>query len=675
MKKQRLKKLLSLLAAGTAAFSMGLNVFAATADTAVIDTGKTASLNIYKYDMTRAAMDGVWDDSYISTGVYDKTGVNDVLGNPSRVNELGNGEQSYGYAIKGVEFTYLKVADITTFSKTVMQDGQPVNTVMNLYGFPEAGTGEKLLNDIGLSFNERYKDADKTVNGTQMYYFTSDALVAALDAALTRNATTVKNALESYVTGNGGTAMAETDGYGHTSADGLPLGLYLLVETRVPEMVTTTTNPFLVSLPMTSVDGNNATDGGTRWMYDVTVYPKNATGMPTLEKTVRESAADTGKNTGSAADITDGYAHTATASDGDVVEYQVISTLPAVTSAASYLTTYTYVDTLAKGLTYNRNDVVIECFTDEACTDRIAIWKQSDALQKFAVAYTSGTAAGTGAGVSTMTVSMTDAGLSEINTAKTVYTTDTAVESGYSQCTMRITYTATVNSDATVVYGDDGNPNEVVLTWQRTNMDYYDTLTDDCHVYTYGIDLTKQFSDAAGDFGAVKLLLHNDTDNYYVTASLIDGIYYVTGHPEAEADATVFVPTAAGKVIVKGLEDDTYTITEIETDNGYTLLKDNIEVVISTAETTDACPVCLHQLLTASATVNGDAVAMDADNSSVNALVPLTVVNTKGFDLPQTGSYGTWIFTVGGVLTMAISIAVIVIACKKSKDKLTDEAK
>ena len=49
-------------------------------------------------------------------------------------------------------------------------------------------------------------------------------------------------------------------------------------------MVIDTTAPFFVSLPMTSVDGNNATDGGTRWMYDVTLYPKNLTGIPTLEK-------------------------------------------------------------------------------------------------------------------------------------------------------------------------------------------------------------------------------------------------------------------------------------------------------------------------------------------------------------------------------------------------------
>ncbi len=49
---------------------------------------------------------------------------------------------------------------------------------------------------------------------------------------------------------------------------------------------------------------------------DVVVYPKNKTGMPTLEKTLREAQADTGKHNGSTDNISDGYAHTGTGSDG-----------------------------------------------------------------------------------------------------------------------------------------------------------------------------------------------------------------------------------------------------------------------------------------------------------------------------------------------------------------------
>ena len=70
----------------------------------------------------------------------------------------------------------------------------------------------------------------------------------------------------------------------------------------------------------------------------------------------------TGKNNGSLTDIKDGYAHTATASVGDVVDYQIISTLPTITSKASGLSEYTYVDTMSKGIKYNKNDVVIEFF-------------------------------------------------------------------------------------------------------------------------------------------------------------------------------------------------------------------------------------------------------------------------------------------------------------------------
>ena len=132
-------------------------------------------------------------------------------------------------------------------------------------------------------------------------------MIKALAESLEANFTTVKNALEQYMANNGGVAMSLTDAYGKTSVSSLPLGLYLCVETAVPEMVVSTTDPFLVSLPMTSVNGTNADDGGTRWIYDVTLYPKNLTGIPSLEKTLRENYNDTGnaKHNGSATDITD----------------------------------------------------------------------------------------------------------------------------------------------------------------------------------------------------------------------------------------------------------------------------------------------------------------------------------------------------------------------------------
>ena len=607
---KKIHRVLAMLMAAIMALSLITTAFAEP----TIDPGKKASLSIYKYDITKASNDGAWDaESYVSAGLHDDA----VIDKLSK------------YAIQGVEFTYLRIADITMNNEVL--DGQ--RQVGVLYGFDSSERSNAVLYAIGLTA----ADAHKTAGGIN--YFTSDMLNNKLATALAANATTVKNALEAAV--KNGTAMAETDAAGHTFASDMEQSLYLVVETRVPENVTSTCNPFFVSLPMTTIDG-------AAWNYDVTVYPKNQTGNPDLEKTVRESKNSTGKNTGSLTDIKDGYGHTATASVGDTVDYQIISTLPTITSKASSLSEYTYVDTLSKGIRYNKNDVVIEFFKDAGCTDKITTWGEDSG--KFTVAYDDAR--------NIMTIRMTEAGLSEINEAATVYTD--SVKRGYSDCTMRISYAATLTADAKM--GDTDNPNEVVLTWRRTNNTYFDTLEDCCHAYTYGVDVLKQFSDGKGSAQNVKFLLHNDTDDRYIIADLKDGVYYAKGFAAKKADATTFVPNVQGHVVVKGLEDDTYSLTETATDKGYILLKEAVKIVITTKEN-GACEQCGAKLLTAAGTVNGKAVSM----TDGNAIVPLTVINNPGFDLPKTGGYGTWMFTVGGVALLGAAAFIVVKSRKRNE--------
>ena len=174
----------------------------------------------------------------------------------------------YGYAIKGVEFSILKVADIVQFSESTA-DGRTDNHVEVLYGINKT-VGADFLKALGLENGAQlYANSDK-LDETK-YFYQSDVLINALASGLEANSTTVKNALEKYMANNGGVKLAPTDAYGKTQTTDLDLGLYLCVETAVPEMVVSTVNPFLVSLPMTSVNGSNATDGGTRWIYDVTM--------------------------------------------------------------------------------------------------------------------------------------------------------------------------------------------------------------------------------------------------------------------------------------------------------------------------------------------------------------------------------------------------------------------
>ena len=258
---KKIHRVLALLMAAVMAFGLMTTAFATIDSAPTIDPGKKASLSIYKYDITKAGNDGAWDaESYVSTGLHDDA----VIDKLSK------------YAIQGVEFTYLRIADITMNNE--LADGQ--RQVDVLYGFDSSDRSTDVLSAIGLTA----ADAHKTEGGVN--YFTSDMLNNKLSTALTANATTVKNALETAVK-NGGVAMTETDATGHTSTSNMEQGLYLVVETRVPEMVTSTCNPFFVALPMTTING-------AAWNYDITVYPKNQTGNPDLEKTVREAKNSTG---------------------------------------------------------------------------------------------------------------------------------------------------------------------------------------------------------------------------------------------------------------------------------------------------------------------------------------------------------------------------------------------
>lgn len=701
---------------------------AASIDDATIDLTRTGSITVYAYDWTNAAKDGVWSaDSYVSTGQYDSN-VNNILGltavrqgDSDTKTDLENGQSSNGYALKGKEFTYLKVADFYQFTESE-RDGSTAAHVELLYRFDKTAAAS-LLSAIGLAGG---KDSYANANAldSAAWFYQSDVINAALKAALAADSTAVKDALETYVTGNGGVAMPLTDENGRTIATNLPLGLYLMVETKVPEMVTSTTAPFIVSLPMTTVNGGGdgstgnttkVTNGGHEWLYDVTVYPKNETGIVSLEKTVREAVKDTGKNNASDV-ITDGYLHNATASAGDTVEYQIISTLPTITSQATAISVYTFQDVLSRGLSYDsKTPVKIEWFTDKDCTNKVTTWNAGDG--KFTVSK-----AENSDGSHTMTIAMTAAGLAEINAgagsvenSNDNYYGDNVQYAGYSNYTLRITYGAILNSDESLVYGDDGNDNQVVLTWKRTSASYYDTLVDDCHIYVYGINLTKTFSDGKDDqelFDNVLFKLQNATDGYYVTAKLNEeeGIWYVTGHTAQESAATAMHPVTwngqKGQLVVKGLEDDEYIFTELETADGYTLLKQDIHVTISAADDpTRPCAIydnqavlgviqndprysfdggldltlanipqtaLAHNYLTASATVDGNAVVMlndDMDAASTNALAPLTVVNTHGFDLPQTGEiWAKWLPMIGAVI-IGVSVLVVCLLPKRKDDK------
>ena len=618
-----------------------VNIKAASSD--VINTSKTGSITIHKYDMTAAKQGGVNLDNFTSTGKQN-TAAEAALEK---------------YAIKGVEFSYLRVGDVEQQSEN--------GKIQMIYELPTA-----LQQILGLASS----DAAKT-EGSKTY-FTSQIINDKLAQALEDN-TATKDKLEAYM-GQSGTAMDETNANGVTSKDKLPLGLYLIVETKAPENVTYTTNPWFVQLPSTDSNGDD-------WFYDVICYPKNETGNPTLDKRVRNNPDQDNVTTANAdklADFTSArneykYQSTVTASKAERLDYQFISKLPHITSSTTYLSTYTFDDKMAKGMTYSK-DAVIAIYENRDAADStnvnnvdksgaIAVWKSSDTDPKFTATY------GKSGDDSTMKIEMTKAGLSELNKK-------------YSDKYIVVYYTAKVNKDDTVVLGDKGNPNDISLTWKRTNTNYYDILKDKCIVYSYGYDLTKKFSDSKGDATKVKFVVKNKTDNYYLVARADRaGVYQVTGKSATEADATQFSPSSAGKLVINGIEADEYAFTETHSDAGYSLLKKDITVKVtetkanitptianitgiqskadtdSTANDGVANGTALNnnvtvQTIAASATVDDTKATMTKQGESDNAYINMEVTNQKQFLLPMTGGAGSYLLIIVGVVVAGCGVMI-----------------
>ena len=620
------------------------------AATDVIDTTKTGSLTIHKYDMTAAQKGGVDLSQFTSTGKQNVTAE----------------EMLKKYPIKGVEFSYLRVGDV----KQQSENGK----IQMIYELPD--TLQKIL---GLA------ESDIAKTECSKDYFTSQSINDKLKKALEDN-TATKDKLEEYM-GKDGTAMDLTDAQGVTKKDKLPLGLYLIVETKVPENVTYTTNPWFVQLPSTDAQGDD-------WFYDVVCYPKNETGVPSLDKRVRNNPDQDNVVTadqGALADFTNAreeytYQSTVTASKAEKLDYQFISKLPHITSGSTYLSTYTFDDKMAKGMTYDKN-AVIAIYDNKDAADTtnvnnvdksgaIAVWKTSEKDPKFTAVY------GTSGEDSTMEIEMTKSGLEEINKK-------------YSDKYLVVYYTADVNKDNTVVLGDKGNPNDVSLTWKRTSTDYWDILKDKCIVYSFGYNFTKKFSDNKGDAAKVQFVVQNKTDNYYLTAKAdSDGVYQVTGKSALEEGATKFSPDKNGKLMIYGIEGDEYGFTEVRSDAGYSLLKKEINVKVHSTKAditaTQANITGIQskndkdstandgikngkelandvavQTTSASSTVDDSKANMSASGESANAFVDMEVINQKQFLLPMTGGAGNYALIIAGVVLAGCGLMFI----KKNQQK------
>ncbi len=389
------------------------------------------------------------------------------------------------------------------------------------------------------------------------------------------------------------------------------LGFYYIAMTAA-EGDFTIYNPMLVLVPQVS---ETPGEEKVTYTYDVTAAAKSSS--PGIEKKILEGTQPV---------------DTTSASIGDIIKYQLTTLVPEYKADIEYdKVVFKITDTMSKGLTYKDG---------------------------FAV-YGIGEAGGAGTqienpltgGVATPTVTVND------ENGETTIEMDFNYAKIKDYKSIRITYNAELNEGA--VIGGEGNPNEAKLAYSHDTSKVDDSGKypskeppgDKTVVYTFGLDITKyelgdttvklsgaEFSMKTAEGKTVYFKVKNETDNIY-TAIVADA------QPENTADTVTTI--AGGKLIIEGLGEGNYTLTEVKAPNDYHIIDKNISITI-TAEKTGG-------ELTGKVTQDTGILA----GSYGDAYYVKNIANSPKYALPQTGGIGTAIFGLIAVLAAAAACVML----------------
>lgn len=373
---------------------------------------------------------------------------------------------------------------------------------------------------------------------------------------------------------------------------------------------------------------------------------------------------------------TSDYKDAAAASVGSKVNFQLTSNVPPMDGYDKYF--FIVEDKLSGGLTLDKASVAIT-LGDEPLT------KDTD-----------------------YTVTVTNTAEGQPTILKIVFKNFIQYKENKVGAPIVITYSATVNKFAVV--GDDPNTNSAKLTYSNDpNYDYAgenepsgldpvgETPSTISAVYVTAIQINKVDSDKYPLTGAEFTLTGNgvittgvttingfDVDNEHGTYYKLKNGSYTTTAPNAEnsslyeSTTTKYSPAAPttawttkdvgvdvkgevgldGVLKFEGLGKGTYTIEETRVPVNYNKIE-NITVIIDCT-----LPEIINtgkETCTWSATYQigtGRVETVDIDDSGI---IPLTIENRSGAELPSTGGIGTTIFVYGGIILMVLALGVVAV--------------
>ena len=199
-----------------------------------------------------------------------------------------------------------------------------------------------------------------------------------------------------------------------------------------------------------------------------------------------------------------------------------------------------------------------------------------------------------------------------------------------------VSYTATLNENA--VIAGEGNPNTSKISYGDSSNTKY-TPDSQTKTYTWDVDVFKYTMDGETEkalAGATFTLSKNaDGANPIALVSEGNNVYRVAKTGET-GTVTEITTDATGKFTIKGLDADTYYLTETAAPAGYNKLAGPVTIVI------------------------GENGVVNGTTEAPQGVDEVKVLNQAGAELPSTGGIGTTIFYVlGSVLLVGAAVLLI----------------
>lgn len=594
-----------------------------------------------------------------------------------------DGKKEDNKPVKDATFTAYRILDIVKGS-----DGKVTYEVNSDFN------GQVNLNDVNYSSN--------VTDGTATTGAISYGTTTKLEAQISKLEAYAKNKTDFTQT----PATATTNDNGVATFENLALGVYLVVETTVPNGYVISTQSFLSAIPTWQENKDDAAQG--EWNYAVEAQPKNQSIK--VEKTFKSADLDTQTRS-------DSYV------TGSTIPYIITAPVPnygqstddPTKTLTQYLLTVeqendvaklkdekgvekfnnlqlVFEDTLSKGLTLDESSLKVKIDGEENDLVKVTEGKTLKAKK-----FENDTVTDTGDADYTVTMEeVKDAENNVIGHKFTVTVSWSALDAAQGK-NIVLTYNAQLNKDAVVgsantndvTYSFSNNP-KLAIKDAETQTDPTrpeDPPKDHNDVYTYQLDLTKKLNNKAPeeiDISAANVtfqLLDKDGNTINVIKEK-DGVYTIwNDNNDTQTETTTNLnPKANGKLSIKGFAAGQYQLKETASVDGYTLLTSPIDIYVyevndATGDNTKlTAKVSAHTMKydkDSDTYVEDTETELAADNQENAATVGhflLTVNNAKNqFNLPVTGGAGLLLFTIGGGITMVLGIVFFLHSQKRKK--------